>query len=131
VFGRLGFLGVLALLLLAGSGCVIGVYSRQEYGPGPGAMMVAEGQTLADVIQVAGAPDKVYESGETKILVYTKYEGTQYIGAYATIKKNDIVIVLKGDKVSQPPILVSKGEATTILGFLATPVFGPAVTKEE
>jgi len=121
----------MALLLLAGSGCVIGVYSRQEYGPGPGAMMVAEGQTLAEVITVAGAPDKVYESGDVRILVYARYEGTQYVGAYASVKKDDVVIVFKDDRVSQPPILVSKGQATTILGFLATPVFGPAVTKEE
>lgn len=124
-------MGVMALLLLAGSGCVIGVYSRQEYGPGPGAMMVAEGQTLAEVIAVAGAPDKVYESGDVRILVYARYEGTQYVGAYASVKKDDVVIVFKDDRVSQPPILVSKGQATTILGFLATPVFGPAVTKEE
>lgn len=126
-----GLLGILLGLLVAGSGCVVGVYSRQDYGPGPGAMTIAEGQSLVEVIQLAGAPDKVYESGDTKILVYTKYEGTQYLGAYGNVKKNDIVVLLKGDRVTAAPILVSKGEATTILGFLPTPVMGPALNKKE
>ncbi len=129
--GRLSFLGILLVLLVVGSGCVIGVYSRQDYGPGPGAMTITEGQTLADVIRVAGAPDKIYESGETKILVYVKYQGTQYVGAYGNVKKDDIVIILSGDKVSQPPIMVSKGEAMTILGFLPAPVMGPAISKDD
>jgi hypothetical protein len=129
--GRLCFLGVLLCLLIAGSGCVIGVYSRQKYGPGPGTTAIMEGQTLAEVIQAAGAPDKVYESGETKILVYVKYQGVQYLGAYGNVKKDDVVILLKDDRVSGPPIIVSKGEAMTILGILPTPIMGPAITKDE
>lgn len=129
--GRFGLLCVVLCLLAAGSGCVIGVYSRQEYGPGPGATAITVGQTLAEVIQAAGAPDKVFESGDTKILVYVKYQGTQYLGAYGNVKKDDLVILLKDDRVSGPPIIVSKGEATTILGILPTPVMGPSVIKEE
>jgi len=47
------------------------------------------------------------------------------------VKKDDLVSLLKGDRVTGPPIIVSKGEAMTILGILPTPVMGPAVTKEE
>jgi len=122
---------VSALALCVGSGCIIGVYSKQDYGPGASVMAVAQDQSLAEVIGQMGAPDKVLEIGDTKILVYTQYEGMQVLGVYSKVRKKDIVVILKGGKVSQPPLLVSKGEAMTILGAITTPIFGPTLNKEE
>jgi hypothetical protein len=69
--------------------------------------------------------------GDTTLLVYTQYEGMQVLGLYGNVKKKDMVIVMKGGKVTQAPVMVAKGEAMTILGFLPTPVMGPALNKQE
>ena len=121
----------LGLVLLAGSGCIFGVYSKQDYGPGGAVLGVSQNQSLSDVVRIIGAPDKLYQVGDTQVLVYTKYEGTHILGLFSTVKKSDLVVLLKDGKVLQPPVLVPKGEALTILGVISAPIMGPAIEKEE
>lgn len=128
VFGVLAILGLIAAL---GSGCVFGVYSKQDYGPGASIMGITQNQTLADVLRTVGAPDEVHEIAGTTVLVYTQYEGMQVMGIYSNVKKSDLVIVIEGGKVAQAPIMVAKGEAMTILGVIPTPVMGPSISKED
>lgn len=127
----MGLLAVLAPVLLLGSGCVFGVYSQQDYGPGTAVMGVSENQSLVEVVRSIGAPDKVYEMGDTQMLVYYQYEGTHILGVYANIRKSDIVILLRGGKVVEAPVMVSKGEAITILGIFPAPIMGPSIIKED
>jgi len=128
---RLGILGVLGLLLLVGSGCVFGMYSKQDYGPGGSVIGIEKGQKLVDVVTAIGAPDKIYSVDNTKLLVYTRYEGMQVLGVYSNVKKSDIVVILEGGIVAYPPLMVAKGEAMTILGVIPTPVMGPAIEKKD
>ena len=131
MWSRLAFFIMLAAVALSGSGCVIGVYSKQHYGPGNAVKGIAEDQSLAEVVRTIGAPDKVYDLGETKLLVYNQYDGKQILGVYGEVKKSDMVILLENGRVAHPPIMVAKGEAMTILGVLSTPVLGPILNKEE
>jgi hypothetical protein len=128
---KLGILAVFGLLLTLGSGCIFGVYSKQDYGPGGAVVGIEKGQNLEDVVTAIGAPDKIYDLGNTKLLVYTRYEGMQVAGIYSNVKKNEIVVILEGGKVARAPIMVAKGEAITILGIIPTPIMGPAINKEE
>jgi hypothetical protein len=128
---KLAFSALFALVLVLGSGCVVGVYSKQDYGPGTAIVGVSPNQTVEEVVRAVGAPDKVLVVGDTTLLVYTQYEGMQVLGLYGNVKKKDMVIVMKGGKVTQAPVMVAKGEAMTILGFLPTPVMGPALNKQE
>ena len=128
---RLAFFIMFVAVAFSGSGCIIGVYSKQHYGPGSAVMGITKDQDLAEVVRTIGAPDKVYDLGETKLLVYKQYDGKQILGVYGEVKMSDMVILLKGDKVAHPPIMVAKGEAMTILGVLSTPILGPAINKEE
>jgi hypothetical protein len=128
---RLACLIVLALVAAVCGGCVVGVYSKQDYGPGTAIVGVTVDQTLEEVVKAIGAPDKVLEIGDTTLLVYTQYEGMQVLGLYGSVKKKDMVIVMKGGTVVSAPVMVAKGEAMTVLGFIPTPVMGPALNKQE
>lgn len=131
MIGRWGFLILLGGILFSSSGCIIGVYSIQDFRPGLQIYSVARNSTLADVIKVAGSPDKIFKDGETTILVYTQYEGRQILGLFGDFRKKEFVIILEGGLVTQGPILVERGEAMTILGVLSTPISGPAIVKQE
>ena len=132
MYGKLGLFAVLGLALVLGSGCILGgLYSKQDYGPGSAVMGVTQNQSLADVIKAIGAPDKVFEAGNTKILVYTQYEGMQVMGLFGNVKKNEVVVLIQGDKVVQAPVLVAKGEALTVLGIIPAPVMGPTLNKDD
>jgi hypothetical protein len=128
---RLSILGVLGLLLITGSGCIFGVYSKQDFGPGGSVVGIEKGQKLVDVVAAIGAPDKIYSVGDTKLLVYTRYEGMQVLGVYANVKKSDVIVILERGIVAHPPLMVAKGEAMTILGIISTPVMGPMIEKKD
>ncbi len=127
---RIGILVVMSLVLLTAAGCIFGVYSKQEFGPGA-QMGLGKDASLADVMRLMGAPDEVYSVGKTSIMVYKQYEAMQIMGLYSTVKKKDIVIMLEGGKMSQPPMMVNKGEALTVLGFLNSPIMGPFIQKDD
>ena len=127
---RLSFLAVAMVVMIAAGGCVFGVYSKQDFGPGV-PLGINNGSSLADVIKVMGAPDKVYSVDKTSILVYVQLEGMQVLGVYGNVKKKDVVVIIENGKVTQPPIMVNKGEALTILGFLNAPIMGPTMIKEQ
>ena len=128
--GRLFLLAVALVAVIAVGGCVFGVYSKQDFGPGV-PLGVSSGSSLAEVITVMGAPDKIYTVGKTSVLVYSQLEGMQVLGVFGSVRKKDMVVILEDGKVTRPPVMVGKGEALTILGFLNAPVMGPTLLKEE
>jgi hypothetical protein len=128
--GRVAFFGVVALVaVVLSSGCMFGgVYSKQDYGPQ--VMMPPSDASVAELIKRYGAPDEQIDSGDAKVFVYRKLEGMQVLGVFGTVKKTDLIFVARGGKIVDNAT-VPRGEALTILGIFAAPVYGPGVVNQE
>ena len=128
--GKVAFFGVVALVaLVLSAGCTFGgVYSKQDYGPQ--VMMPPSDASVAELIKRYGAPDEKIDAGDTTIFVYRKLEGMQVLGIFGQIKKTDMVFVARGGKIVDNAT-VPKGEALTILGIFAAPIYGPGVVNQE
>lgn len=126
---RAAVIGGVLLALLFSAGCVFGVYSKQDYGPPPMAM-IAEEASVADLMMKFGAPDEQIVSGDTTVFVYRKLEGMHVLGVFGEVRKSDILFVVRGGKIVEWA-QVPKGQAVVILGNLTAPVIGPGVLKEE
>ena len=110
---RKTFTSLLAMTMLVSLvGCTI--YSTQDYGTG--SARVKKGDSLASALAKLGAPDIVYENGNTQALVYMQRSGKVIVGVvYTTASRHDTVVVVSGGKVVSVGT-VNKGEGLTILG---------------
>ena len=99
-------LALLATGLLCGCG---GIYSKQEFGP-----VNPAGTTLTEVIQQNGAPDIIGGNDKFLIIGYTRTEGKQTLGVYATAKRTTTAFLINetGKVVGQGT--VPAGEAMTV-----------------
>lgn len=113
----------LGILVLGLSGCLAGVYSKQQYGPNAFQSNIPAGRPLAEVIKQLGAPHAVYSTAKGEdVYVYNSLEGEQILWVFAKVQKRSVVILARDGKVVDSTV-VPTGEGMTVLGPFMAPIF--------
>lgn len=103
----------LAALTIGLAGCGT-IYSTQDYGS-PATRMISHGATKADVFANLGQPNAIYRNGEGEVFFYKHSTGTNILGLYSKINREDTVVVLDGSGNVAWAGTVPVGSGMTIL----------------
>ena len=108
-----------AALILTLTGCA--GLSYQQYGSPTQLHTVTPYATRAEVLVNLGEPDAIYKDGARDIFVYKGLTGANYFGLYATIKRDDTIVVIEPDgSIHAEPVVVEVGRGRT---FFQAPFF--------
>jgi len=105
--------GSLLLVLAASAGCGV-IYSTQDYGS-PSVQDTTPGATKADVFANLGQPNAVYKAGNGEAFFYQHAKGTNVLGAFSKIKREDAVVIFDANGVVLYSGRVDVGSGMTIL----------------
>lgn len=100
---------------LAFSGCA-GI-SYQQYGSPTQLYSVSPYANRVEVVANMGQPDAIHKDGEREVYVYHALRGANYFGLYATIARDDTIIIIEPDGTIQiDPIQVEVARGRTYFG---------------
>lgn len=120
-------LALLAASTLTLTGCGV-IYSKQYYGA-PGARSISAEAKKADVLANLGAPNSIYLGEDTETFVYKYAEGQNILGLYATVKREDTVVIMDRKGVVRWVGRVPVGNGTTILAVPGLDATHPVRTE--
>lgn len=113
----------LGVLVIGLSGCLAGVYSKQQYGPNAFQSNIPSGRPIAEVLKQLGAPHSVHSTAKGEdVYVYKSMEGEQILWVFAKVQKRSVVILVQDGKVVDSTV-VPVGEGMTVLGPFMAPIF--------
>ncbi|MDK2973371.1 MAG: hypothetical protein PWP23_3126 [Candidatus Sumerlaeota bacterium] len=118
---------LLAALPLALTGCGV-IYSKQYYGS-PGARSISAESKKSDVLANLGVPNSIYEGENLEAFVYKYAEGQNILGLYATIEREDTVVIMDKKGVVLWVGRVPVGTGMTILAVPGLDATHPVRTE--